>query len=222
MRREKKTGIIGRHVGAIMELHVPHGSIRSFQDFLVHIGIVTAGVIIALGLSQLVEAYHRSRMAAKTLEGFRREITFAETQVKEVVDAIPNWRNQIESEIAKLSAVSAADTNQDPIQYPETAFQLIRKASWETAIATQVIAALPPDKVRGYELAYEELNAFVDEERAGVSYWNDLHGYGDSVAALSAEDRHSLIKELRRYEAFSRFLESVGKDTFKTCASALN
>jgi hypothetical protein len=31
-----------------MELHVPHGSIRSIKDFLAHIGIVTVGVIIRL------------------------------------------------------------------------------------------------------------------------------------------------------------------------------
>jgi hypothetical protein len=203
-----------------MELHVPHGSVRSIKDFLVHIGIVTVGVIIALGLSQLVEAYHRSRMAAETIDGFHREITFAQTQVKGVVDAIPAWRTQIESEITKLSAMPQSE-GQVPIQYPETAYQIIRKASWDTAIATQVLEALPPDKVRGYELAYEELSTFVDEERTGVGYWNDLHSYGENAATLSAEDRHALIKELRRYEAFLRFLEGLGQDALKTSAYAL-
>ena len=88
-----------------MELHVPHGSIRYIKDFLVHIGIVTVGVIIALGLSQIVEGYHRSRMAAETLGGFRREIIFAESQVKQVLDSLPAWRSQIDTDIAKLSAM---------------------------------------------------------------------------------------------------------------------
>jgi hypothetical protein len=204
-----------------MELHVPHGSVRSIKDFLVHIGIVTVGVIIALGLSQLVEGYHRSRMAAETMEGFRREIAFAQTQVKGVVDAVPSWRTQIEAEITMLSAMPTQSAGQAPIQYPETAYQIIRKASWDTAIATQVLEALPPDKVRGYELAYEELKTFVDEERIGVGYWNDLHAYGENAATLSAEDRHALVKELRRYEAFSRFLEDLGRDALKTSANAL-
>jgi len=203
-----------------MELHVPHGSVRSIKDFLVHIGIVTVGVIIALGLSQVVETYHRSRMAAETMEGFRREITFAETQVKGVVDAIPAWRTQIEAEITKLSAMPQS-AEQAPIQYPETAYQIIRKASWDAAIATQVLEALPPDKVRGYELAYEELSTFVDEERTGVGYWKDLHSYGENAATLSAEDRHALIKELRRYQAFLRFLEGLGQDALKNSANAL-
>jgi hypothetical protein len=205
-----------------MELHVPHGSIRSIKDFLVHIGIVIVGVIIALGLSQLVEAYHRSRMAAETLGGFRREIIFAKSQVKQVLDSIPAWRSQIDTEIARLSATPTQSTDQDPIRYPEPAFQIIRKASWETAIATQIIGALPPDKVRGYELAYEELTIFVDEERIGVGYWYELNKYGENAAALSAEDRRALIKELRRYRAFAWFLEAIGTDALKVCASTLN
>jgi hypothetical protein len=204
-----------------MELHVPHGSIRSVKDFLLHIGIVTVGVIIALGLGQLVEAYHRSRMAAETMEGFRREITFAESQVKLVVDAISTSRGQIETEVARLSVPPTQGVVQEPIQYPAALYQIIRKANWEMAIATQVLGALPPDKVRGYELAYEELQTFVDLERTGVGYWNDLHSYGENAATLSAEDRHALIKELRRYLAFTRFLESAGRDTLETCASAL-
>ena len=205
-----------------MELHVPHGSIRSIKDFLIHIGIVTVGVIIALGLSQLVEAYHRSRMAAETMRGFGREITFAESQVKQVLDSIPAWRSQIDTEIARLSAMPTQSTDQEPIKYPEPAFQIIRKASWETAIATQIIGALPPDKVRGYELAYEELTIFVDEERIGVGYWYDLNKYGESASALSAEDRRALIKELRRYKALAWFLEAIGTDALKICASTLN
>jgi hypothetical protein len=205
-----------------MELHVPHGSIRSIKDFLVHIGIVTVGVVVALGLSQLVEAYHRTRMAAETMEGFRREISFAELQVKTIVDAILTSRDQIETEIAKLSAPPTQSAVQEPIQYPITFYQLIRKANWEMAVATQVLSTLPPDKVRAYELAYEELQIFVDFERTGVGYRNDLHAYGENAATLSAEDRHALIKELRRYVAFTRFLEAVGTDALKTCASAIN
>jgi hypothetical protein len=205
-----------------VELHVPHESIRSIKDFLVHIGIVTVGIIIALGLGQLVEAYHRSRMAAETLQGFRREIVFAESQVKLVLDAIPAWRTQIDADIAGLSAPPAQGTDQEPIRYPEPAFQIIRKASWDTAIATQIVGTLPPDKVRGYELAYEELTTFVDEERIGVGYWYDLKKYGENPAALSAEDRRALIQELRRYKAFAWFLEAIGTDALKICAGTLN
>jgi hypothetical protein len=46
-----------------MELHAPGGPVRSLKDFFVHIGVVTLGILIALGLEQLVEAHHRSHLA---------------------------------------------------------------------------------------------------------------------------------------------------------------
>jgi len=187
-----------------------------------HLGIVTLGIVIALGLGQLVEAYHRSRMAAETIAGFGREINFAAAQLTQVVDWMPEQRVEIETEIAKLSVPHAPGTPDEPIKYPMSTYQLIRSASWHTAVATQVLGSLPPDKVKGYEVAYAELEIFVDQERTGLGYWHDLHGYGENAAALSAEERRALIRELRRYETFTRFLEAMGNETLKTCASALN
>ena len=57
-----------------MELHAPAGPIHSLKDFSLHLGIVTVGILIALGLEQLVEAHHRATVARVAVEGFRREI----------------------------------------------------------------------------------------------------------------------------------------------------
>lgn len=43
-----------------MDLHPPGGPVRSLKDFFVHIGVVTLGILIALGLEQLVEVHHRA------------------------------------------------------------------------------------------------------------------------------------------------------------------
>ena len=51
-----------------MDLHPPGGPVRSLKDFLVHLGIVTLGILIALGLGQLVETRQRSKIAAEALE----------------------------------------------------------------------------------------------------------------------------------------------------------
>jgi hypothetical protein len=45
-----------RDTGAVMDLHPPGGPVRSVKDFFVHIGVVILGILIALGLEQLVEA----------------------------------------------------------------------------------------------------------------------------------------------------------------------
>jgi hypothetical protein len=46
-----------------MDLHPPGGPVRSLKDFFIHIGVVTPGILIALGLEQLVESHHRAHLA---------------------------------------------------------------------------------------------------------------------------------------------------------------
>jgi hypothetical protein len=204
-----------------MEFGAPHGSIRSLRDFAVHLGTVILGILIALGLEQWLEHQHRSKMAAEAEAGFRREIEFAIEQVKVVTDNIPATRADIDAQIDRLSVPPGQGVPDAPIKYPALAYQLIPSAGWDTAVATQVLGTLPYNTVRKYELVYAELKVFVDAERDGTGYWYDLHKYGTNLAALTADQRRSLIEQLRRYEAFENFLEGMGQDTLKNCEAAL-
>jgi hypothetical protein len=204
-----------------MEIGAPHGSIRSVKDFAVHLGTVILGILIALGLEQWLEHLHRSKMAAEAEAGFRREIEFAIEQVKVVTDNIPATRADIGAQIARLSAPPGQGAPDEPIKYPALAYQLAPSAGWDTAVATQVLGTLPYNTVSKYEIVYAELKVFVDAERDGIGNWYDLHKYGVNLAALTADQRRSLIEQLRRYDAFENFLEGLGQDTLKNCAAAL-
>src|SRR5258705_482350 len=87
-----------------MDLHPPGGPVRSVKDFLVHIGVVTMGILIALGLEQIVEAHHRASLAKIAVAGFRRELEYDEARVKEVRERIPELQGKIEKAISALSA----------------------------------------------------------------------------------------------------------------------
>jgi hypothetical protein len=96
-----------------VDLHVPEPPIRSIREFLVHIVIVTIGIVIALGLEQVVESHHRAHLAATAVEGFHHELTFNREQLVEVLAAMPRLRADIAVEIANLN-----DPNPRPIHYP--------------------------------------------------------------------------------------------------------
>jgi hypothetical protein len=42
-----------------MDVHPPHQPLHSWKDFWIHLGTITAGLLIAIGLEQSVEAIHR-------------------------------------------------------------------------------------------------------------------------------------------------------------------
>lgn len=204
-----------------MEFHAPAGPIHSLKDFFLHLGIVTIGILIALGLEQLVERHHRAKVADVAVEGFRREITDDMDEVKGVLDAVPELRAQVRDSIAALSGTPAAGAQPQPIKYPGIHFNFISSASWDTALATQALGDLPYDSVKRYAGAYGVLHLFLEQETHAVNLWQDMRRFGDDPALLTKEERVNLIEELHRYDSYTYAIELIGKGAMQSCADAL-
>ena len=197
-----------------MELHPPT-PIRSLKEFLTHIGIVTLGILIALGLESLAGAHHRRALAAEAVDGFHHELTDNRAQVREVLARMPQLREQILAQIATLAAPAPPGSAQ-PIKYPGITFNIMTTASWDTALATQALNDIPYARAKRYSEAYGVLSLFVEEERVGFRTWQDLRIYGDDAAHLTPEQRGALIEQLRRYENFTHVIDTIGKGALET------
>ena len=204
-----------------MEFHLP-GPIRSFKDFLYHLGIVTLGILIALGLEQLVEAHHRVKIGRDSMDGFRHELIDNRGRVNEIMSTLPKVRAQIDAQIAQVTALGegAAKTHA-PIDYPDVHFLLMSSAAWDTAIAIQALYYIPADDAKRFSRAYGAFHIFMDEERSGLATWQELRGFGADAAALSPEQRRAFIEQLHRYESYTRVIEMIGRATLADCEHAL-
>ena len=204
-----------------MEIHLP-GHIRTFRDFLVHLGIITLGILIALGLEQLVEAHHRAKIGRDTVVSFRGELAYDREQVLEVMSATAGLRGQLQKQIEVIEAMrDVAPKGAIPIEYPQIHFDYISSASWETAIATQALYYIPAPDAKRFSEAYGVFRLFRDEERAGLAAWQDLRRFGADAAALTPEQRRALVEQLRRYESFTYVIDMIGKGTLQACDRAL-
>jgi hypothetical protein len=204
-----------------MDPHVPHAPIRSIREFLTHIGIVTIGILIALGLEQAVEAHHRAERAQEARDGFRRELADNRSQVEDVLQAMPGVRKDIALEIAKLTAQSS-DQDAAKLRLPGLHFDLTSSASWEAAVATQALADLPYDDVHRYAEAFAVYRLFQDEERGALTAWQDLRAFGDDLTKLTPDQRRLLIERLQRYESNTYALDLVGKSAIESGDRALD
>lgn len=204
-----------------MDLHPPGGPVRTVKDFFIHLGIVTLGILIALGLEQVVETHQRSKVAAEALAGFRQEIADNEANVKEVMAEMVALRAKTLAAIAKLLQVYGPGIAEPPIEYPGVRLDFISSASWESAIATHALNDLPYDTVKRYAEAFGALRIFLDAERSGIALWQDMRRFGADPAALSKEQRIRLVEELRRYETFTHAIDLIGKGALKSCDAAL-
>lgn len=200
-----------------MDLHAPEGPVRSVRDFLVHIVIVTIGILIALGLEQLVEAYHRAHLARDAVEGFHRELTSDSADIKEVIASNTNVRKQIEDWIADLSAPAPHPMD----KYPGVHFNILSAASWDTAIATHALNELPYEQAHLYAVAYASLRVFIEVQRRGLSDWQDLRVFGKDPAAMTPDQRRTLIERLHRYESDLEVIENAGGNVLEASQTAL-
>ena len=204
-----------------MELHSPGGPVRSVKDFFVHIGVVTVGILIALGLEQIVEAHHRATLAKSAVAGFRKELVYNQGQVREVLAGMPELQGKIDAAIAKLSPNPSPGNSAAPIVYPGIHLDVVSTASWDTAIATQALNELPFETVTRYAQAYGTLRLFAETERDGITIWLGINRFGTDPAALTQDQRASLLQELRRYSNALAAIDFAGHGTLKSCDAAL-
>ena len=204
-----------------MDLHPPGGPVRSVKDFFIHIGVVTLGILIALGLEQLVEARHRANLAKTAVAGFRKELAYNEGQVREVLARIPELQGKIDIGISKLSPAPRPGSVEAPIDYPGISLDIVSTASWDTAIATQALNELPFETVTRYAQAYGTLRLFVETEREGLSIWQGVRRFGTDPTKLTQDQRTTVIQELRRYSNVLTVIEFAGRGALKSCDDAL-
>jgi hypothetical protein len=202
-----------------MELHAPGGPVRSLKDFLVHIGVVTLGILIALGLEQLVEAHHRSQLAKTAVAGFRKELDYNEGQVRYMQEHIPDLQAKIERTIGRLS--SAPGAAEAPIDFPGFSLEVVSTAGWDTAVATQALNELPFEAVTRYAKAYGTVRLFADTEQQSLGLWKDLRRFGTDLAAINKDQRATLISDLRRYGNALIVVDFAGRAALRDCGEAL-
>ena len=199
-----------------MDLHAPEGPVRSVKDFLMHIFIVTIGILIALGLEQLVEMHHRHKLAEDAVAGFRHELADDRKAMDEVMEAMPKLRADIDEEIANLESASPRE-----IHYPGFTYNVISTASWDTAVATRALAELPYDKAHHFAEAYGTFRLFEEIERRGLIGWQEMREFSKDPAKLTVDQRRALIEKLRLYQNMTYVIEPIAKGVTSSSDAAL-
>jgi hypothetical protein len=203
-----------------MEFYLPH-QVRTAREFLVHLVLITLGILIALGLEQVLAAHHRAKLGHDAVAAFRRELRENRDQVAEMIKAMPTVRAQIKGQVALVEALPPGSKVAAPIVYPNIRFYQISTASWDTAIATQALNEIPPAEAQRYSAAYGVFGTFMAEERNGLLTWQELVRFGSDASLLTAEQRVRLIEQLNSYAGFTYVVEMLGKGTLQTCDEAL-
>jgi hypothetical protein len=147
-----------------VEVHPPHGSIRSVKDFMLHLLAITIGLLIALGLEASVEWMHHRHLVREARENIAQEVRDNQQSLAKEMSALPNEKMQLE---ALLRVVSDRQNGRATRPSENLVWNVTRlsDSSWNTAFSTGAVAHMNYEEVRRYSQLYalqQMFNATMD------------------------------------------------------------
>jgi hypothetical protein len=163
------------HPAPMLDVHAPQHTVHTWKDFLVHLATIVIGLLIAVGLEQLVEQAHDHYKVRETRVTLQQERT---ANGKDLVTNAHNWR----WEMAELqNNLMVLEYVQRHPGVPQTSLPgdlrwiqlpiFSNRAVWEAAQQNGVIRLMPLDEADSDQTLYQYLQTLTEQ---GNSAWNAI------------------------------------------------
>jgi hypothetical protein len=150
----------------MLDVHMPHAT-HTWKDFLIHLGTITAGLLIAISLEQSVEKLHHLHQRHELEASLRAEGEMnkkrAEADLARYDDEM-TWMLGLHEDIGKMMATGGKANlpyraiHETPLVVDGSPYYgrslAMMTAVWDTAGADNRLALLPDELAHGYSLLY--------------------------------------------------------------------
>lgn len=170
-----------------MEIHKPKAS-HNWREFLIEIGTISCGIIIALGLEQIVSSLDWSRKVAETRESLGLEV--ADNLAK--LSGRVTYAQCIGQRLDALAVIvdRAAKTGiLPPLPTPRYPPNLSWSTGvWSSAISAQGASHFSPEELRGYSRVYQIIDRIREIEPREEAAWTNLFELAGPGRPFDAQD----------------------------------
>ncbi len=137
-----------------MEVHPPHEPVHSWREALIHIGLMTIGLFIALMLEAGVEYLHHRELVHQARENIRRELDDNHKAAQKDITYLGQSGDAIKAGLATMRFMQAhRDVKGQSIGFT-VSFNDLSDAAWRTARDTGALGYMPLDEVQRYASIY--------------------------------------------------------------------
>jgi hypothetical protein len=151
----------------MLDVHLPHGKLRSFSDFLIHLFTITVGLLIAVEIESCVEWRHHVHLAAEARVELRAEIEHNLSDLKQAQPGLKAWQAQIDADLAAIQRIQE-HPNDPAAQHANLKVSAsgmsLRDTAWKTAQATGALAFMPYEEAERYSSVYQAQSALLAME----------------------------------------------------------
>jgi len=176
-----------------VDIHPPHGSIHSWNDFLIQLGTITAGVLIALSLEGVRETLRDRALVREARENIRRELGDNKRGIDGEIAKMNERAGQFDTTLRLTNDL--LKTQQSDVHRFELGFSFptLSVASWQTAERTGALAHMDYAEVQKFANAYIAQDFCVQQQRRAFDALSSALGIltaaegGDPTKASQAE-----------------------------------
>lgn len=171
-----EVGEDGNEETPVIDVHAAHGGIHTWKDFWIHLGTITLGLLIAIGLEQSVEALHHLHQRHDLEASLRAECKVNKDRAEadfSGYDDLMMWLLGLHRDIGKMLATGGkANLPYRELRYrPRLQEGVITTGGpgslvtsvWDTANADNRLALLPEDEAHAYSLLYHVQAAHYED-----------------------------------------------------------
>lgn len=146
-----------------MDVHPPEGPVHSWREALVHIGIMTVGLFIALSLEGLVEYAHHKELVHQARENIRHEIEENHKAAQHNLSDLSQNAATAQAGLTTLRYMRAhPNAHNQSINYHMQLVDL-SDAAWRTARDTGALGYMPYNEVQRYASIYGSQSSISDK-----------------------------------------------------------
>jgi hypothetical protein len=205
-----------------MEIHGPEGPTNSFKDFLIHIVIVTIGILIALGLEGIRETIYVHRVVRDARENFHVELVGNRRNLDRELKNDSEMLAQLDGIIADLPKL-----RKDPAElrtrvaklYPSGYF--FSSSRWESALSTGALGHMSVDEVNQYAEVNFLVHAYTALESQADTDWQKLEAFFSANENPTQQEMNTGVEKLYLYRADTRSLKQVAEEFSNSLNNAL-
>jgi hypothetical protein len=205
-----------------MEIHGPQGPTNSFKDFVIHIVIVTIGILIALGLEGVRETIYEHRTVREARENFHAEFHANRTNLdKELINDKKTLvqLDQIVTDLPKLRLNPSQLVQRVADLKPSGYF--FSNSRWESALSTGALGHMSVDEVNRYAELNFLVRTYTSLENQALTDWANLEAFFSARPNPNPTELDSGVEKLFIYRNDVRGLNQVGEEFSGSLNSAL-
>lgn len=147
-----------------MEIHTPEAPLHSVRDFVVHLLMISLGVLIALGAEGIVEFVHHRHVVEQARANLRAEMRENKATLDDNLPKLKKNEELLEASLADLQKLKADRKAKTRDINLNLNFFSLSDTSWRTAEATGALALMNYEQANewaGYYDVQTMLNRLV-------------------------------------------------------------